>query len=79
MIEVILLAGAMSIELEPYAVENSEANTPDVGANTTVDSGAFQWTTRRSGPDNSLYQDNNDSASDGVKRDAFGRPIEVGE
>jgi len=78
-IEIILLAGAISVELEPYAVENAEADTADVGVNTTVDGGAFQWTTRRGGPDNSLNQDNNNSASDGVKRDAFGRPVEVGD
>lgn len=79
MIEIILLAGAMSVELEPYAVENTEADSSGVGANTAVDGGAFQWTTRRSGPDNSLYQDNNDSANDGVERDAFGRPVEAGD
>ncbi len=79
MIEIILLAGAISIDLEPYTVENTEADTPGVGANTAVDGGAFQWTNRRSGPDNSLYQDNNDSASDSVIRDAFGRPVGVEE
>jgi hypothetical protein len=77
MIEIILLAGAMSVELEPYAVENTEADTPGVGANTAVDGGAFQWTTRRSGVGNSLYQDKNDSTHDGVARDAFGRPVEA--
>ena len=77
MIEIILLAGAISVELEPYAVENPEADTSRVGTDASDDSGAFQWTTRRSGTDNSPYLDNNDSASDGVKRDAFGRPVEI--
>lgn len=77
MIEIILLAGAISVELEPYAVENTEADTSGVGTNASADSGAFQWTTRRSGTDNSPYPDNNDSASDGVERDAFGRPVKA--
>lgn len=77
MIEIILLAGAISVELEPYAVENTEADTSGVGTNASADSGAFQWTTRRSGTDNSPYLDINDSTSDGVERDAFGRPVKV--
>ena len=79
MIEIFLLAGAISVELEPYAVENPEADTSGVGTNTTVNGGAFQWTSRKSGPDNSPYLDNNNSASDGVKRDAFGRPVKAEE
>jgi len=80
MIEVILLAGAISVELEPYAIENSEADTAGAGTNTTIDRGAFQWTTRGDKSSNSL-QDTNKSGSygDGVKRDAFGRPIEGNE
>ena len=77
MIEIILLAGALSVDLEPYAVENQEPVTNDQGTNIDSNSSSFQWTTRRSGPDNSLYPDNNDSAGDGVKRDAFGRPVET--
>lgn len=78
MIEIILLAGAISVELEPYAVETSEADTPGAGTNTTIDRGAFQWTTRGGKSGNSL-QDTNESGSygDGVKRDSFGRPVEV--
>ncbi len=77
MIEIILLAGVISVELEPYAVETSEADTPGAGTNTTIDRGAFQWTTRKSGPDSSLNLDKNDSVHDGPERDAFGRPVEV--
>jgi hypothetical protein len=78
-IEIILLAGAISVELEPYAVENSETDTAGAGTNTRIDRGAFQWTTRGDKSGNSLYPDNNDSADDRVKRDAFGRPIEGNE
>ena len=79
MIEIILLAGALSVGLEPYAVDDREPDTDGQRINTNAYGRPFQWTTRRSGPDNSPYSNNNDSASDGVQRDAFGRPVEVGD
>jgi len=80
MIEIILLAGAISVELEPYAVENREANTSGMGTNTDAYGRPFQWTTRRSKPGTSvLFQDNDDSGvyGEGMERDVFGRPVEV--
>jgi hypothetical protein len=82
MIELILLAGAISVELEPYAVENPAADTYGVGSNTDAYGRPFQWSTRRSKPGNSiLFQDNDDSGGygDGVEQDVFGRPVEVEE
>lgn len=82
MIEIILLAGAIAVELEPYAVENPENDTYGVGANSDVYGRPFQWTTRRNKPGNSiLLRDNEDSNNyiDGVERDAFGRPVEAEE
>ena len=79
MIEIFLLAGAISAELEPYAVENPESDTYGVETGTSANGGSFQWTTggRKSG--NSRFQETNELNGDGVQRDAFGRPIEVEE
>lgn len=81
MIEIILLAGAISVELEPYAVENREPDTYGPATNTEPYGRPFQWTTRRDKPGNSLFQDTNESGGygDGVERDQFGRPIEPEE
>lgn len=82
MVEIILLSGAIAVELEPYAVENPETDTYGAGINTDVYGRPFQWTTRRNKPSNSiLLQDNDDSDGyiDGVERDAFGRPLEAEE
>ena len=77
MIEFILLAASVSVELEPYAVEGADTTTSDVGANNTVDGKAFQWTTRRNKSGNSLPDSNNlDNYGNEVEKDAFGRPIE---
>ena len=75
MIEIILLAGSISVELEPYAVENQNSESYEQGTNTDADDRPFQWSTRRDKPGNSLFQDANESNGDDVKRDAFGRPI----
>jgi len=79
MIEIILLAGAISVELEPYAIENPEADTYRVESNTDAYGRPFQWSTRRSKPGTSLLLQDSDPSSgfiDGVERDAFGRPVE---
>ena len=76
MIEIILLAGAISVELEPYAVENPEADTYSVDSNTDA---YGQWSTRRSKPGSSvLFQDSEDSDvyTNRTERDSFGRPVE---
>jgi len=82
MIEIILLAGAISVELEPYAVENPEAHTHGVESNTDAYGRPFQWTTRHSKPGTSILLQDTDSSNgyrDGVERDAFGRPVEGDE
>ena len=76
MIEIILLAGALSVGLEPYAVENQEPDTHDRGTNTDAQGGSFQWTTRRAKPGAPITQDKDNFHGDGVERDQFGRPIE---
>lgn len=78
MIEIILLAGALSVELEPYAVENPEVDTQGVETHTDAYGRPYQWTTHPSKPGSSrLFQDNDRSGgyTDGVERDAFGRPV----
>jgi len=79
MIEIFLLAGAMSVELEPYAVENRESDSHGQETNSDAYGRPFQWTTPRGKSANSLIQDTNESDSygDGIKRDAFGRLVEV--
>ena len=81
MIEIILLAGSVAVELEPYAVESADTATSEVGTNNTVDGKAFQWTTRHSKPGNSHNRDtiNSDNYGNEMERDAFGRPVEVGD
>jgi len=79
MIEIFLLAGALSVELEPYAVENPETGTYGVDTNTDAYGRPFQWTTQRNKPGSSplmQQKERSGSYSDGVKRDAFGRPVE---
>jgi hypothetical protein len=80
MIEIILLAGAISVELEPYAIENPEAENYRIESNTDAYGRPFQWSTRRSKPGTSLLLQDTDSSGggfrDGVERDAFGRPVE---
>jgi hypothetical protein len=78
MIEIFLLAGAISVELEPYAVENPEANTYGMGTNADAYGRPFQWSTKRSKPGGSLLIKDNDRSGtyiDGVERDVFGRPV----
>lgn len=75
MIEIILLAGALSVELEPYAVENQEPVINDQGTNIDSNSSSFQWTTRRGNP-GIQEEDGSNGSGDGVKRDQFGRPVE---
>lgn len=80
MVEIILLSGAISVELEPYAVENPETDTYSVETNTDVYRRPFQWTTRHNKSGNSiLLQDNDESNGymDGIERDVFGRPLEA--
>ena len=83
MIEIILLGGAISVELEPYAVENPETDNYSVGTNTDAYGRPFQWSTHRRKPGGTsiLFQDNDDSDGygDGVERDVFGRPVEGNE
>ena len=79
MIEIILLAGAISVELESYAIENPEAENYRSESNTDAYGRPFQWSTRRSKPGTSILLQDSDSSSgfiDGVERDAFGRPVE---
>jgi hypothetical protein len=79
MIEIILLASALSVDLEPYAVENPEADTHGMEANTDAYGRPFQWSTRRSKAGTSILLQDGDSSGgfiDGVERDAFGRPVE---
>ena len=73
-----LLAGAISIDLEPYAVENPEANTYQMESNTDSYGRPFQWSTHNKPGKSILLQDNDRSGGylDGVERDAFGRPVE---
>ena len=79
MIEIILLAGAISVELEPYAVENPEADTYSVDSNTDAYGRPYQWSTRRGKAGSSvLFQDSEDSDvyTNRTERDSFGRPVE---
>lgn len=79
MIEIILLAGAISVELVPYAVENPEADTYRLESNTEAYGRSFQWSTHRSKPGTSILLQDIDSSGDfidGVERDALGRPVE---
>lgn len=79
MIEIILLAGAISVELEPYAIENPETDTYGAGTNTDVYARPFQWSTRRNKSGNSILLQENDVSNgylNGIQRDAFGRPVE---
>jgi hypothetical protein len=79
MIEIILLASALSVELEPYAVENPETVTHGLEANTDAYGRPFQWSTHRNKSGTSILLQDNDSSGgfiDGVERDAFGRPVE---
>lgn len=80
MIEIFLLAGSISIDLEPYAVENQDSDTYGQGTNTDADGKAFQWSSRRDQSGNPIIQDKDGSNSngDGIKRDQFGRPVESG-
>ncbi len=80
MIEFILLAASVSVELEPYAVESADTTTSDVGTNNTVDGKAFQWTTRRDKSGNSLPDSGDlDNFGNEVERDALDRPVEAEE
>ena len=80
MIEIFLLAGAISIDLEPHAVENPEPDTYGQGINTDAFGRAFQWETqlgkKRVG---SIFQDKVDPDDYGIEvgKDWFGRPVEV--
>ena len=79
MFEIILLAGALSVELEPYAVENPEADTYGAGSEVDAYGRHFQWSTKRSKLNNSiLFMDSDDSGyfGDVIERDVFGRPVE---
>ena len=79
MIEIILLAGAISVELEPYAVENPETDTYRMESNTDAYGRPYQWSTRRGKTGSSvLFKDSKDSGgyTDGIVHDAFGRRVE---
>ena len=79
MFEIILLAGAISVELEPYAIENPEADTYRVESNTDAYGRPYQWSTRRGKAGSSvLFQDSEDSGvyTNRTERDEFGRPVE---
>ena len=81
MIEVILLAGSMSIELEPYAVENHEPD--DHGQETNADASGkpFQWTTQRAKSSDSLHEGTSelDNFGNRVDRDGHKESVEMGE
>ena len=79
MIEIILLAGAVSVELEPYAVENRELDGHGQETNANENGRPYQWTTRRSDPSSHPNEDTieRDRFGNAVKRDAFGRPVEI--
>ena len=78
MIEIILLAGAVSIELEPYAVENRELDGHGQKTNAKENGRTYQWTTRRSDPGTSIHQgtSNLDNFGNRVERDGFGTSLE---
>ena len=81
MIEIILLAGAVSVELEPYAVENNEpdSHAQEIGAD--VSGRPFQWTTRQNKPGTSIHQGTSDLDSFGnrVERDGSEGSVEIAE
>ena len=81
MIEVILLAGAVSVELEPYAVENREPDNYTQEPNTNAHSRPFQWTTQPQKSDISLPQGTGDLDNFGnrVEHDGSGEQVEVKE
>ena len=81
MIEVILLAGAVSVELEPYAVENREPDNYTQEPNTNAHSKPFQWTTRQSKPNasNNQGRSNLDNFGNRIDRGGFGEQVEVKE
>jgi hypothetical protein len=79
MFEIILLAGSVSVELEPYAVENPEADSYRIESNTDAYGRPYQWSTL---PEKSaksiliLDDDRSEDYIEGVNRDAFGRPTD---
>jgi hypothetical protein len=81
MIEVILLAGAVSVELEPYAVENPETDSHSQEMDANTSGRPFQWTTRQSKPDapNNQGRSNLDNFGNRVDRDGSGEQVEVKE
>jgi hypothetical protein len=81
MIEVILLAGAVSVELEPYAVENREPDNYTQEPNTNAHGRPFQWTTRQSKPDapNNQGRSNLDNFGNRVEHDGSEGSVEIGE
>lgn len=77
MIEIILLAGAIAVELEPYAVDNPEADEHIQEINVDASARPFQWTTRPERSDNSLPQASElDNFGNRVDSKAFGRQVE---
>ena len=79
MFEIILLAGSLSVELEPYAVENPEADTYQVESNTDAYGRPYQWSTLRKKSDKSILILDDDRSEDyfeRINRDAFGRSTE---
>ena len=80
MIEFILLTAAVSVELEPYAVENPETATSGVSTNNTLDGKAFQWTTRHNQSGNTLPDSGNlDNFGNRVDLDGSKGSVEIGE
>ena len=80
MIEFIVLAAAVSVELEPYAVENPQTARSGVGTNNALDGRAFQWTTRRNQSGNTLPDSGNlDNFGNREDRDGSEGSVEIGE
>ena len=81
MIEIILVAGAISVELEPYAVENPETDSHSQEMDANTSGRPFQWTTQPQKSDISLPQGTGelDNFGNRVDRDGSEGSVEIGE
>ena len=81
MIEIFLLAGTISVELEPYAVDNREPDNPSQEINANASGRPFQWTTRQSKPGTSIHQGTSDLDNFGnrMEHDGSEGSVEIGE
>ena len=81
MIEIFLLAGAISAVLEPYAIENRGPDNYTQESNANAHGRPFQWTTRQSKPNasNNQGRSNLDNFGNRVDRGGSGRPVGVKE